>query len=310
MTRVAGGRRNRGSWTPAKQAYLHPVLQVLDSLEPYWPLTLRQVYYQLVSAGHIPNDRSAYQKLSQILAQARLEGRVSWDVIEDRARAILSSSGWSDASAFLSNECEGFLSGYRRDLLQSQESVLEIWVEKDALSHVCHRASFPWCVSVVVARGFSSVSYVHDAALRIRSHADEGRRTSILYFGDLDPSGWEMLPSMLVTLQDEMGLEKWVEGIRCALTPDQVDEFNLPTNPDALKLTDSRAKRYMDRFGSLAVELDALPPQVLEALVRRAIEERLDLGLVESEREEEARERVRLQGLKDRVIELVEAEGL
>ncbi len=40
--------RNRGSWTTGKLRYLEQVRRVLDELEDYWPLTLRQVYYQLV----------------------------------------------------------------------------------------------------------------------------------------------------------------------------------------------------------------------------------------------------------------------
>jgi len=101
----------------------------------------------------------------------------------------------------------------------------------------------------------------------VERNAQNGKRTMILYFGDLDPSGWEMLPPLLTTLQDEMGLGDLVAGRRCALTPAQVEANKLPRNPDALKETDTRAKKYMARFGDLAVELDALPPATLEALV-------------------------------------------
>jgi len=50
------------------------------------------------------------------------------------------------------------LDDYRRDLLQSQDVAPELWVEKDALSDICHRAAKPFCVPVIVARGFSSIS--------------------------------------------------------------------------------------------------------------------------------------------------------
>ncbi|MGH9867477.1 MAG: hypothetical protein ACREAA_04840 [Candidatus Polarisedimenticolia bacterium] len=306
MSRRESGR---GAWTPAKRAFLARVEEVLDGLRDYWPLTLRQVYYQLVAAGDIENRHTAYQKLSRVLVQARLDGHVAWDAIEDRARSVLVSAGWDDAADFVRDQTGDYLAGYRRDLLRAQDHALEVWVEKDALSHVCHRAAFPYCVPVVVARGFSSVSYLHEAAKRIRHNASRGKGTVILYFGDLDPSGYEMLPAMLFTLEQEMGLQGWVTGIRCALTPDQVKEHGLPTNPDALKHTDTRAKKYIERFGNVAVELDALRPDILEDLVRDSIESWLDEGLLETERRAEAAERERLEVLREKVVALIEAEN-
>ncbi|MGH7295677.1 MAG: hypothetical protein ACRELB_12115, partial [Polyangiaceae bacterium] len=230
-----------------------------------------------------------------------LDGLVPWEAIEDRARDTLKSGGWASATDFIGGEAERFLDGYRRDLLQTQPVALEVWVEKDALSRVCHRAAFPLCVPVVVARGFSSVSYVRECHDRVRENAAEGRRTVILYYGDLDPSGCEMLPSMLATLQGEMGLGGLVEGVRCALTPEQVETYGLPRNPDALKATDSRARKYCERFGDLAVELDALPPADLEGLVRSAIESRLDMSLFEDERRREAADVERIAAVRDDV---------
>ncbi len=61
-------------------------------------------------------------------------------------------------------------------------------MEKDALSRLVQVAARPYGVSVVVARGFSSVSYIHECAERIRrAHQRTGQDTKILYFGDFDP---------------------------------------------------------------------------------------------------------------------------
>lgn len=299
--------RNRSSWTKKSLAFLEQVQEVLEELRGYWPLTLRQVYYRLVAGGVIENNRSEYQKLSRILTTARLDGEVPWDALEDRARTTLAAGGWGDSQAFVEDELGRFLDGYRRDLLQSQSLALELWVEKDALSRVCHRVAFGYCVPVIVARGFSSVSYLNECRKRVlRSLEQDKERTTILYFGDLDPSGWEMLPSMLTTLQDEMRLGERVQGIRCALTPEQVESHNLPRNPDALKASDSRARKYMEQFGNLAVELDALPPATLEAIVRESIEQNLDLSQFQEEQEAEVPERERLESLRESVRQYVE----
>jgi hypothetical protein len=56
------------------------VRAVLDS---HRPMTLRQVYYQLVARHVIDNHRNEYQRLSQALVKARQEGHIPWAWIED-----------------------------------------------------------------------------------------------------------------------------------------------------------------------------------------------------------------------------------
>ncbi len=301
-------QRTTSTWSAKTQAYVERVKATIDGLSAFWPLTLRQIYYALVAAVVIPNRIQEYTKLSRLLTKARLDGVVPWEAIEDRARSMLASGGWQDQQAFVAHETAGYLSGYRRDLLQSQEHAIECWVEKDALSRIFHDVAFQYCVPVIVARGFSSISYVHECRQRIIANTDAGYSgTVVLYFGDLDPSGWEMLPAMMETLQGEMGLGDQVIPRRCALTPEQVDEYDLPHNPEALKWTDSRAKKYHARFGDLAVELDALPPATLQDIVRQSIEAELDLANFEIEREREINERDDLDDLKTRVEEFVES---
>jgi len=294
-------RRNRGGWSATSLGYREHVEGVLETLTEYWPLTLQQVYYQLVAQGFVENRKPEYQKLSRVLTKARFDGLVSWEALEDRTRSLHDSSEWLDSHSFVRYEISEFLRGYRRDLLQSQDVGLEIWIEKDALSRICHDAAFPYCVPVVVARGFNSVSYVHECRKRVERNASAGKKTRILYFGDLDPSGWEMLPAMLETLQVEMGLGETVEGIRCALTPEQVSDLDLPRSVDALKASDPRSRKYRERFGDLAVELDAVPPAVLSEMVEAAIEQQIDSELLDGERAKEQRERETLSSLRSRV---------
>ena len=59
-----------------------------------------------------------------------------------------------------------------------------------------------------------------------------------------------------------------VEYIRVALNPEQVAEFNLPHDPEAVNKKDTRYKKYIERFGNLAVELDALHPKTLQDMAR------------------------------------------
>ena len=300
-------RRARDSKPTAKTlAYHEAVKAVVFKWREYWPLTVRQVYYQLVAAGAIANTSNAYKKLSFELARLRVTlSEVPWQAIEDRNRTILPSGGWPDGETFADQEVRQLFTGYRRDLLQSQEARPEVWVEKDALAHIAHGAAEPYCASVVAARGFCSVSFVHDLAERVRRNAAAGQTTTLLYFGDMDPSGWFMLPTMLETLQREMGLGDLVEGVRCALTPEQIEAHDLLHNPDAIKEKDTRRKKYVAQFGKLAVELDALPADVLRDMVAEAIEGVLDVSRFEAERAIEADEVGELGALRSRARELL-----
>ena len=300
MTR-ATRTRHLGNFRGETLAFLDQVSAVLEDLAGYWPLTLRQVYYQLVAALVIENNLSSYKKLSRDLAKARLCGLVPWNAIEDRTRSTMFSDGWSDRDHFIEDELNGFLAGYRRDLLRSQDIAVEAWIEKDALSHIVHRAPAPFCVPVVVAKGFASATYRNEARQRIERNAESDKPTIIVYLGDLDPSGQAMLPSMVDILVQEHGVpESLILPRHCALTPEQVEQFGLPHSVDALKKTDSRAKKYMEVFGNLAVELDSLRPATLEDLVRDAIEAELDLAKLDEERQIERDERSALAVLQER----------
>ena len=48
-----------------------------------YSLTIRQVYYQLVSRDIIPNKQSEYGKISALVTDARRAGLIDWNAIED-----------------------------------------------------------------------------------------------------------------------------------------------------------------------------------------------------------------------------------
>jgi hypothetical protein len=67
-----------------------------------------------------------------------------------------------------------------------------------------------------------------------------------------------------------------------------VEVYKLP--PDFTKKTDSRSKAFVERYGDMAVELDALPMPVLREKIRTAIEANLDMTQLEIVREVQAEE--------------------
>jgi hypothetical protein len=292
--------RRKFSWTEKQIDKLNKVKKVLEEFADYKPLTLRQIFYQLVSKEYIENTKSQYGMLSNLLKWARLDGYIPWSDIEDRVRVFHDGSGWDDKDYFINYELRNFLRGYRRDMLRSQNKFIEVWIEKDALSSIFTKVTMDYCISTIVCRGFSSVSFLNDFKNRLLEYPE--KNPIMLYFGDFDPSGVEMLDAMKITLRDEMNV-KGLKFKRIALLKEDIYKYKLPHNPDALKKTDTRAVKHMKNFGELAVELDALRPDILQGKIKKAIEEELDMEKFRKEKEEEKYELESLKTLKSHVSE-------
>jgi hypothetical protein len=266
-----------------------------DILDRYhnegYDMTLRQLYYQLVSAGEIPNNQREYNRLGCVVNDARLAGLIDWDYIVDRTRNVRSLAHWETPSDIV----EAVSNQYRIDKWEGQEFRPEVWIEKDALAGVFERVCNELDVPMFSCRGYTSQSEMYAASQRFGGYRDDGQTPYILHFGDHDPSGIDMTRDIGDRLQI---FETDVEVNRLALNFDQIQTYKPPPNP--AKISDSRAKVYIKRFGSESWELDALPPDVLAALVREQIENLLDANLWQEAVEKEAEQRVILKSISDR----------
>lgn len=268
-------------------------------------LTLRQLYYQLVTRDVIPNVASEYAKLSRLLKEGRMAGIVDWDAIEDRLRQVEKASSWDGPEEIM----DTVISQYRRDRREGQKTYVEVWVEKDALSGVLTRVTNPAGVPIMVNRGYSSASAMHDAWSRFRSKVlhEEFQRVRILYLGDFDPSGLDMIRDIegrITEFYDGRGIYGKsfdFEIIPIALTREQIDTYNPPPNP--AKLQDPRAGGFVEEHGYSSWEVDALNPETLDQIVRDAIAEFTDEDKAKEVLEQEEEERGKLRRLNDRIDE-------
>jgi len=234
-------------------------------------LTLRQLYYQLVSRIVIPNSPAEYGKLSNLLVSGRMAGVVDWNAIEDRVRIPYMpfwTTGIPDALQTITDQ-------YRLDRQEGQDNYIEVWCEKDALSGVLKRITSHYHVYLMVNRGYSSCTAMYDAAKRFQDrYESNGQNGYILYLGDHDPSGLDMIRDISTRL-DEFGVE--VEVRHLALKTEQVQRYNPPPNP--MKIKDPRAGWYIGKFGNTSWEVDALNPKTLHALIEEQMEELIDMEL-------------------------------
>ncbi len=154
-----------------------------------YKLTLRQLYYQLVSRNIIPNKLAEYSKLSTLLKEGRMGGIVDWDAIEDRLRQPYTPSSFDSPKDII----EAAMYQYQLPRMKGQDNYIEVWVEKDALSGVLKRVTKQYHIPILVNRGYSSASAMYDAYNRFERGLSNAEKIIIFYLGDFDPSGMDMI---------------------------------------------------------------------------------------------------------------------
>lgn len=175
--------------TTKEQVVAHIVSIVREYRAQGYKLTLRQLHYQLVSNNWIVNHDTAYKKLGNILDDCRYAGVIDWNDIEDRGRQPYIPFSVDDLEEGLTV----LKNSYRLDRQDGQDNYIELWTEKDALSGILRRSTEKYHIQLVVNKGYTSSSAIHDAYSRIAEQIKAGKKVIILYFGDHDPSGLDMV---------------------------------------------------------------------------------------------------------------------
>lgn len=177
-------------WSGEKAEIVRKILTVIQEFQSMgYRMTLRQLHYQLVTRNWIINHDSAYKKLGNILDDCRYAGMVDWEAIEDRGRVPYipySLDGVDDA-------LRDAVDTYRRDRQEGQSNVVEVWSEKDALSGILRQSTSLYHVRLIINKGYGSSTAMYDAYQRAAAAIKEGKQFTILYFGDHDPSGLDMV---------------------------------------------------------------------------------------------------------------------
>lgn len=267
---------------------LYDQMQVI--LQAFQPLamTLRQLFYQLVSRQIVENTPASYKSVGRVLLSARRDGVIPWHWIEDRTRASVGGGhGFSGPSHYLDYLRRRAGWGYSHDIWNTQPDYLEVWVEKDALSGIFSDALGDYDIALNIGKGYTSGSELYRVSQRLKREANRtGWPPIIQYYGDFDPSGEQMVEDLPRRLRDDF---YWAVDVRkMALTHEQVITYNLP--PDFTKATDSRAAKHIARYGDIAVELDALRPDVLRQMIADGVESVLDMDALARLRKLEQRE--------------------
>lgn len=332
---------SKGIWYGDKKEISDAIIEIAEEYDnDGYVLTLRQLYYQLVSRDIIPNHDKVYSKISSIKDDIVYSGLVDWDIFEDRGRVPSISYYEHNVKDALRRTIDQ----YRLNRQIGQERHVEVWTEKDAISSILKKVTSRYTIRLVVNKGYTSSTAIYGAYERFVEDIISGKKVTILYFGDHDPSGIDMIRDIhdrlmfMFTRGERLQendiyekIEKWWEDkeysvfniaelqgfenmmdifyndddsckvmdlfkrgqitlwlkehnlfeiIPVGLTMEQIKLYNPPHNP--AKITDPRAKGYIQKYGPISWEVDALKPEVMIKIVESAIEEKIDVQIYQN----------------------------
>jgi hypothetical protein len=259
-------------------------------------LTLRQLYYQLITINAFPNIERSYKNLSTLVTDARMAGMMDWDAIEDRARQPNIPQDFKNLEELV----DAALASYRLPRWKGQDHYVELWVEKQALAGVLAPIAREYHITLMVNKGYSSASAMYESANRfIENYEEEAtsayeygitKRMVLLYLGDMDPSGEDMVRDVRERLRT---FEAVLTVKKIALTMPQILKYKPPPNP--AKVTDPRAAAYIREHGNYSWEVDALPPNILAKLIRAELDALVDKKIMNSVKAQETKDKELLE---------------
>src|SRR5215211_5894961 len=262
---------------------------LVEIVEQFRPVTVRQVFYQAVNRSLVPkHETNGYRVVQRRLVTLRESGEIPYDYIVDGTRYVHGHQRYNDLDEFTT-----YAAGlYRKDYWANSEVNVELWLEKDALKGVLSPTVVNECgLNLYVTRGFASITYLQEAAEEIE---DDGRPTYVYVLTDFDPSGVSIAEKVEEELTERAPFAE-IKVERLAVNREQIERWNLPTRPT--KASDTRASKFRRIHGTDSVELDAIPPDELQQLVKNAIDSHMEAWQLQQFRMVEREEKQTLRSM-------------
>ena len=219
--------------------------------------------------------------LSRMLTRLRLTGEVPWHRIIDETRPVAKWNTYSDAAEFIETQTRELLTGYARDLMQSQDNHYVIVAEKLTVKSFVDRVAARYTIPTVIIRGCSSI----DARYQIETNFRlSGKRNLVLFMlTDCDPAGDMIAESTVHSLRDEFGVHN-VKAIRVAFTHEHADAHGLSSNLGLVCNGSSVTQKFIKSHGrDDCYELEAVSPQVLQSMLDEAIRANINVDRYNAE---------------------------
>lgn len=194
---------------------------------PY-QVSARWVFYRLLQEGYYRTKGDYSNKWLKTVSAARHAFYKDWrpDTLADETREIIYRSiGYTNGKSWIEALARGLYCDL--DKWAGQSYYVQLWFEARAM--IDQFRHYTEHVDLVPMGGQPSIPYKWNIAKQLEQAAsDYGLPLVVLYFGDLDDGGAAIAQAV------ETDVRKWCWAdftfVRCGLTLEQVQRYNVPEN--------------------------------------------------------------------------------
>ena len=292
---ITGSLKADRNISSIKDDLIKSIIDIIVEYQEYLPLTVRAIHYILLDKNVLTNnkkkdsvyknDRSSYSGLSNLLTKLRINKTVKYEWIRDDGRTLYKNRGFDSAERYIDYEVDKMFTNYYRDLQQSQEAYNIIFCEKETLRPILEKLTRKYGIPIAFIKGGSSLTIRYNF---IRDWEQSGSKKIInaMVLSDFDPAGYRIKDTLIGSLESDFKNE--LKGVKLnayhiGITQKQITKYNLYSDLDA-KESDKNFIDFVKVTGSLkAYELDALKPDQLLNEVEEAIQNCIDMELINDE---------------------------
>ena len=239
-------------------------------------LTMRRIYYILLSHGRIKPSDDAYRDLCSQAVKWREEGYVEPEMIIDRHRVMVKRPTYRDFDEAFETLCDY----YARDSMLNQNKYVEVWIEKDTMINKFEEDCYFSDVPLIVSKGFTSYTFKYEAVERFKEH--QQKSIVVLYFGDLDAEG-EYIPHLIKQFINEKLPGISFELKKILLTGEDkksLGSFAIEYNPGSMQLKKAYVQDFICKYGKIKIEVEALSFALIKERFLTALWNEIDIEII------------------------------
>jgi len=237
--------------------------QIIEVLRQEPRQSVRHIFYRMTDPRlpePVEKSDRGYRHVQERCVALRRSGAIPYAWIADMSRQGYYVDTFRGASDFV----ERMAGLYRADIWADADYRCEVWTESRSIASVLLKDCQNLAVSLFPCGGFSSLSFVHEAA-RQHNDSDDWRPLQIFFIGDYDPAGVLIDRSLEKEMRQHLSDDIELRFERIGINLEQIEEFNLPTKPR--KESDARSQHI-----AFTVEAEAMPAGIMRQILREKVE--------------------------------------
>jgi len=244
-------------------------------------LTVRRIYYILLSNGLIKHSENSYTGLSTLLTKLREQGYLDPRMIIDQHRKMIQRTTYSDFDEAFEECCDYF----SINTMALQNKYVEVWIEKDTMTSIFLNRCYFSDVPLIISKGFTSYSFKHEFLDRLKENSE--KPCIVLYFGDFDAEGNFIPFKVEEFVNEKLGTQNIDFELKKVLLTEadipKIENFGIIDKGLSKKkhLEKQYVQDYVKKYGKKKYEVEALSFNEVQDRFIKALGQEIDFSIVE-----------------------------